>query len=122
MLPPFRFGLGGRMGDGKHYMSWIHLEDLARIFQFALANPVNGPLNAVAPNPVTNREFTKALAAAVHRPAIFPMPPFVLKLLFGEMAEILLSSQRVIPKTAEKAGFKFKFPELREALADALKS
>ena len=121
MLPPFRMGLGGKLGSGQHWMSWIHLEDLAALFQFALANPVSGPLNGVAPNPVINAGFTRALAAAVHRPAIFPVPAFALRLLFGEMSEILLSSQRALPQAAERAGFRFRYPELAPALADVLK-
>jgi uncharacterized protein (TIGR01777 family) len=121
MLPPFKMGVGGKLGSGKHWMSWIHLDDLAGLFQFALANPVSGAINGVAPNPVTNADFTRTLAAAVHRPAIFPVPAFALRLLFGEMGDILLASQRVAPKAAESAGFKFRFPELAGALADALK-
>jgi uncharacterized protein (TIGR01777 family) len=121
MLPPFRMGAGGKLGSGKHWMSWIHLDDLAALFQFALIKPVSGALNGVAPNPVTNADFTRALAAAVHRPAIFPVPAFGLRLLFGEMSEVLLASQRVEPKAAESAGFTFRFPELAPALADILK-
>ena len=121
MLPPFRMGVGGKLGSGKHWMSWIHLEDLAALFQFALANPVSGPLNGVAPNPVINADFTRALAASVHRPAIFPVPAFALRLLFGEMSEILLSSQRALPQAAEAAGFRFRYPELAPALAAVLK-
>jgi uncharacterized protein (TIGR01777 family) len=122
MLPPFKMGVGGKLGTGKHWMSWIHLDDLAALFQFALVNPIGGPVNGVAPNPVTNTDFTKALAAAVHRPAIFPVPAFALHLLFGEMGDILLSSQRVAPKAAQSGGFTFRFPELAPALADALKA
>ena len=122
MLPPFKMGVGGKLGNGRHWMSWIHLDDLASLFQFALAKPVSGAFNGVAPNPVTNADFTKALASAVHRPAIFPVPPFALKLLFGEMAGILLASQRATPKAAQSAGFTFRFPELGPALADVLKS
>jgi len=121
MLPPFRMGAGGKLASGRHWMSWIHLDDLAALFQFALIKPVSGAVNAVAPNPVTNADFTRALAAAVHRPAIFPVPAFGLRLLFGEMSEILLASQRVAPKAAESAGFAFRFPELTGALADVLK-
>jgi uncharacterized protein (TIGR01777 family) len=121
MLPPFKMGVGGKLGSGKHWMSWIHLDDLAALFQFALASPVSGAFNGVAPNPVTNADFTRALAAAVHRPAIFPVPPFALKLLFGEMAEVLLASQRAVPKAAETAGFTFRFQQLGAALADVLK-
>jgi hypothetical protein len=122
MLPPFRMGLGGKLGSGQHWMSWIHLEDLAALFQFALDNPVSGPMNGVAPNPMINAGFTRALAAAVHRPAIFPVPPFALRLLFGEMSQILLSSQRALPQAAERAGFRFRYPELAPALADVLKA
>jgi uncharacterized protein (TIGR01777 family) len=121
MLPPFRMGVGGKLGSGKHWMSWIHLDDLAALFQFALVKPVSGAVNGVAPNPVTNAEFTRTLAAAVHRPAIFPVPGFALRLLFGEMSEILLASQRAAPKAAESAGFTFRFPQLAGALADVLK-
>jgi uncharacterized protein len=122
MLPPFRMGVGGKLGDGKQWMSWIHLDDLASLFRFLLANPVVGPVNGVAPNPVTNAEFTRTLAAALHRPAMFPVPPFALKLLFGEMSGVLLASQKAVPKAAESAGFTFKFPYLDRALADVLKS
>jgi uncharacterized protein (TIGR01777 family) len=121
MLPPFRMGAGGKLGSGRHWMSWIHLEDLAALFQFVLTTPVSGAVNGVAPNPVTNAGFTRALAAAVHRPAIFPVPAFALRLLFGEMSEILLASQRVKPQAAESAGFTFRFPELAGALAAVLK-
>ena len=121
MLPPFRMGVGGKLGSGRHWMSWIHLDDLVGLVQFALAKPVSGAVNGVAPNPVRNGEFTRTLAAAVHRPAIFPMPGFALRLLFGEMSSILLASQRVAPKAAESAGFSFRFPELAGALADVLK-
>jgi uncharacterized protein (TIGR01777 family) len=122
MLPPFKMGVGGNLGNGKHWMSWIHLDDLAALMQFALTNPVSGAVNGVAPNPVKNADFTKALASAIHRPAIFPMPGFALKLVFGEMGGILLASQRVVPKAAEAAGFRFRFPELAGALSDVLKS
>ncbi|MBZ5623528.1 MAG: TIGR01777 family oxidoreductase [Acidobacteriia bacterium] len=121
MLPPFRMGAGGKLGNGKQWMSWIHVQDLVGLFQFALDHPVRGPMNGVAPYPVINADFTKALAAAVKRPAIFPVPGFALRLLFGEMAEILLASQRVLPKEAEAAGFPFRFAQLGPALADVLK-
>jgi hypothetical protein len=122
MLPPFKMGAGGKLGNGRHWMSWIHLDDLAGLMQFALTNPVSGAVNGVAPNPVTNSDFTRALAAAVHRPAIFPVPGFALKLLFGEMGGILLASQRVVPQAAQAAGFQFRFSELAGALSDLLKS
>jgi uncharacterized protein (TIGR01777 family) len=121
MLPPFKVGVGGKIGSGKQWMSWIHLEDLAGLFRFALENPVKGAVNGVAPNPVTNADFTKALAGVLHRPALFPVPPFALKLMFGEMAEVLLGSQRVQPQQAESAGYRYKFSQLEPALADLLK-
>ncbi len=120
MLPPFRMGAGGRLGDGKQWMSWIHLADLAAMFQFAVENPVRGALNGVAPIPVTNADFTQTLAKTLHRPAIFPVPAFGLKVLFGEMSEILLASQRILPAAPEGAGFHWTFPELGGALKDLL--
>jgi uncharacterized protein (TIGR01777 family) len=120
MLPPFRMGVGGKLGDGRQWMSWIHLADLAAMFQFAVEHDVRGALNGVAPIPVTNADFTQALARAVHRPAIFPVPVFGLKLMFGEMSDILLASQRVLPAAPEAAGFKWSFPELGGALKDLL--
>ncbi len=123
MLLPFRLGLGGRLGNGQQWMSWIHLEDLLALIQFALRTPrLSGAVNAVAPHPATNAEFTRALAHALHRPAIFPVPPFALKLLFGEMAEILLGGQRVLPEAAQREGFQFRYFDLAAALEDALGS
>ncbi len=121
MLPPFKMGVGGKLGSGKQWMSWIHLDDLVSLFAFALENPLRGAVNGVAPYPVTNADFTRSLAAAVHRPAIFPVPPFALKLLFGEMSDVLLASQRVQPKQAESANYRYRFPQLEPALADLLK-
>jgi uncharacterized protein (TIGR01777 family) len=122
MLPPFKMGVGGKLGDGRQWMSWIHAEDLAAMFRFAMESAqAPAVMNGVAPNPVTNTDFTRALAAAVHRPAIFPVPPLALKLLFGEMSNTLLSSQRAIPKAAQAAGFQFRFPQLEAALADVLR-
>jgi uncharacterized protein (TIGR01777 family) len=121
MLPPFRMGAGGKLGGGRQWMSWIHLDDLAALYRFALENPIAGPVNAVAPQPVANADFTRELARALHRPALFPVPKLALRLLFGEMSEMLLASQRAVPQAAEAAGFRFRFPELRPALADLLK-
>jgi uncharacterized protein (TIGR01777 family) len=118
MLPPFRWGVGGRLGSGRQWMSWIHLADLVELFRFTMEKPISGVLNGVAPFPVPNREFTQELARAVHRPAWFPVPQFALKTLFGEMAEVLLASQRVTPRAAESAGFRFQFPQLGPALDD----
>jgi uncharacterized protein len=123
MMLPFRLGLGGRLGNGKQWMSWIHIDDLVALIEFAIANPeLSGPVNAAAPAPVTNAEFTRTLARALHRPAIFPVPAFVLKLLFGEMSQILLGSQRVLPEAALRAGFDFRYSDLGVALAAALGS
>jgi uncharacterized protein (TIGR01777 family) len=121
LLPPFRMGVGGKLGSGKQWIPWIHLDDLANLYAFALANPVRGALNGTAPNPVTNADFTRALASAVHRPAILPIPVFAMKVLYGEMADVLFDSQRVLPKQAETEGFRFRFPQLPAALADLLK-
>ncbi len=121
MLPPFRMGLGGRLGSGRQWMSWIHLEDLTALFQFAVERQVRGPLNAVAPYAVTNSEFTRELARTLRRPAVFPVPEFALRLLFGEMADVLLASQRVVPSAAQAAGFRFRFPQLAAALESLLR-
>jgi uncharacterized protein len=121
MLPPFKMGVGGKLASGRQWQSWIHLDDLVGLYKLAIETPLAGAVNGVAPYPVTNADFTKALAAAVHRPAIFPVPAFGLKLLFGEMAEVLLESQRVQPRQAEAAGYRFRFPQLEPALADLLK-
>jgi uncharacterized protein len=121
MLPPFKMGVGGRLANGQQWMSWIHLDDLCEMFRFAAEQPVRGAMNGVAPNPVSNAEFTSALASALHRPAIFPVPALALRMLFGEMSELLLASQRVSAKGAEQAGFRFRFPQLTTALADLLK-
>jgi len=121
MLPPFRMGLGGKIGTGRQWMPWIHAQDLADLFRFAAENPLKGAANGVAPNPVVNADFTRALGSALRRPAIFPVPGFVLDIMFGEMASVLTAGQRAVPKAAEDAGFQFRFPELTAALADLLK-
>jgi uncharacterized protein (TIGR01777 family) len=121
MLTPFRLGLGGRLGDGRQWMSWIHADDLIELFRFAAENEnVNGVLNGSSPHPVTNSEFTRTLARAVHRPAMIPVPKFALRLAFGEMADVLFDSLRVIPQAAERAGFNFRYPQLNAALAQLL--
>lgn len=121
MLWPFKMGAGGRLGDGRQWMSWIHLDDVAGLICFALeqASP-RGPVNATSPNPVRNSDFTRTLARVLRRPAFFTVPDRAMQILFGEMAEILTSSQRVLPKAAEKAGFKFSFPDLGPALKNLL--
>jgi uncharacterized protein (TIGR01777 family) len=121
MLVPFKLGLGGRLGSGRQYMPWIHLDDLVGLMLFAAEQQANrGPMNAVAPTPITNREFTRALAHALHRPAILPAPYFGMRLLFGEFASILFASQRVLPDVATKQGYKFQYPEINTALAEIL--
>ncbi len=114
---PFKLGLGGRIASGKQGFSWVHIEDLCRIILFAIENEkVEGVINAVSPNPVDNNEFTKTLAGVLKRPAIFPVPSFMLKLLFGEGASILIEGQRAVPKKLKGFNFKFKYPQLEEAL------
>ncbi|HZI95439.1 MAG TPA: TIGR01777 family oxidoreductase [Patescibacteria group bacterium] len=120
MLTPFKLGLGGRLGDGRQWMSWIHIEDLVRVILFALQNEaLSGPVNAVAPEPARNADFTVALAGALHRPALMPAPAFALRLALGEMADaLLLSSARVVPGRLAEAGFAWKFPRLEAALGN----
>ena len=121
LLPPFRFGVGGRLGSGHQWMAWIHLEDAVNLILFAVNYAaIRGAVNATAPHPVTNEEFTDRLAQALHRPAILPVPGFALKLAFGEMAEMVLASQRVLPTVAKSAGFRFQYPELHPALENLL--
>ncbi len=117
MLTPFKAGAGGRLGSGRQWMPWIHLHDIAGIFRHVIDNPVKGPLNGAAPGVVTNADFTTALGHALHRPTIMPVPEFALKLMFGEMAEVILSSQRVVPQGTVRSGYKFLYPELGAALA-----
>ena len=121
MLTPFRLGLGGRIGTGRQWMAWIHLKDLCNLILFALSERgVSGALNAVSPNPVTNADFTHALARALHRPAVLPVPPAALKLFFGEMSGVLLASQRAVPEAPLSAGFAFQHADIGEALGDVL--
>lgn len=120
MLPLFRWLLGGRLGNGRQYWSWVHVDDIVALFTFALENDVSGPLNGAAPNPVTNREFTRALAKAVHRPVSLPVPSFSLRLLYGEMADMLLHGQKVLPERTTSLGFEFKYTQLDNALHAAL--
>jgi uncharacterized protein (TIGR01777 family) len=118
MLPAFRLGAGGRLGSGRHWFPWIHREDVAAICQWLLENPeARGAYNAGSPNPVTNAQFTHALGRALGRPTVLPMPAAALKLLFGEMSEILLASDRMLPKRLVEEGFTFRHPQLDGALA-----
>jgi uncharacterized protein (TIGR01777 family) len=117
MLPFFRMGTGGRIGTGRQWMSWIHLDDMIGMALLALNNQaVSGPVNLTAPNPVTNSEFTQTLAEVIHRPAVLPIPVFGLRLLYGEMSQVLLEGQRVLPDAAARAKYQFRYPELRTAL------
>ncbi len=121
MLPPFRMFLGGMLGSGRQWMSWIHLADLAGLILHAVEDPqLRGVVNAVAPSPVRNAQFTRTLARTIRRPALFTVPEFGLKLLFGDMAQILLASQRIYPRAAEKAGYRFLYPDLGPALKNLL--
>lgn len=122
MLTPFRMGVGGKIGSGRQWMSWIALDDVVRGIEYLLAcETVNGPVNFVAPNPVRNDEFTRTLGRVLSRPTIFPIPAFGVRLVFGEMADaLLLSSQRVEPKALNEAGFKFSHSALESALHHTL--
>lgn len=121
MLPAFRMGVGGRLGSGRHYFPWIHREDMASIYAWLLGNAqARGAYNASAPNPVTNSEFTRALGRALGRPTKLPVPEAALKLLFGEMSEILLVSDRMLPRRLLDEGFRFRYPDLEGALAAML--
>ena len=118
MLPPFRMGVGGRIGSGRQWMSWIALDDVVGVIQHALAtDAVHGPVNAVAPTPVTNAEFTRTLGKVLHRPTVFPLPAFIVRLAFGEMGEaLLLGSQRVDCGKLLASGYRFRHSELKPAL------
>jgi uncharacterized protein (TIGR01777 family) len=123
MALPFKLGAGGRLGDGRQWMSWLTLGEAVRIVRFALAtSTLAGPVNAVTPNPVRNSEFTKVLAKALHRPALFPAPALALRLAVGEMADaLLLGSQKVMPSKLTEAGYIFGQPDLAGALADVFR-
>jgi len=121
MLVPFKVGIGGRFGDGKQWMPWIHLDDLVSLYVFAAENgSAEGPLNAAAPETVTNEQFTKTLGKVLGRPTFIPAPRFALQAVLGELAGFVLSSQKVIPEATERAGFKFRFGQLELALRAVL--
>lgn len=121
MVIPFKLGVGGRIGDGKQYMPWVHRHDVVNALLWMLSDDAaNGVYNVVSPNPVTNATFSRTLAGALGRPALFPIPAPVLKLALGEMSRLLLTGQRAVPERLEQAGFRFSYPELDLALREAL--
>ena len=123
MLLPFKLGIGGVVGSGKQWMSWISIDDHIRVINYAIEyENVRGAVNSVSPNPVTNGEFTKTLGEVLYRPTILPLPSFAVNMVFGEMGDaLLLASTRVVPKRLEDAGFEFKYPELKTAIEHAVK-
>jgi uncharacterized protein len=122
MLTPFRLGIGGPVAGGRQYLPWIHIDDVVGIYLAAIDGSAwSGPVNASAPEPVTNAEFSKALGRALHRPAFAPVPAFAIRALYGDMAEIVTEGQRAVPRRALELGYSFAHPDLDEALADALR-
>lgn len=120
-ISPWKLGLGGPLGNGRQWMAWIHQSDAVGLFLWAASQTeVRGAVNVASPNPVTNAQFSRALGRALHRPAIFPLPAFLLRLIVGEFSDALLCSQRVLPTVAEKQGYTFQYPDVTEALKAAL--
>jgi uncharacterized protein (TIGR01777 family) len=120
MLLPFKLGAGGPLGSGRQWWSWVHRDDLVKLIIFALDSNCQGALNATAPHPVRQKDFAKVLGKVLHRPTFMPAPAFALKIVLGGFSTELLSSKRVYPRKTQDAGFRFQFPELHNALADAL--
>ncbi len=121
MLTPFKLGLGGRIGSGRQWWSWVSMDDLVAVYRFALEGDLTGPVNLTSPNPATNAQFVKALGRSLHRPTVFPLPAIAVRTLFGEMGEaVLVEGQRVLPARLQDAGFAFTYPELDAALTRAL--
>ena len=121
MLTPFKLGAGGRLGSGKQWVSWVHIDDVVGMLVHASRSAgVRGAMNAVSPHPVTNADFTRQLGHAVHRPAVLPIPKTALRIAFGELGETLVASQRVLPRVAERTGYAFKYANLDGALAAAV--
>jgi uncharacterized protein (TIGR01777 family) len=121
MLPFFRLGIGGPVAGGRQYVPWIHLADAVAAVLFCLDNETaSGAVNVTAPQSVTNAEFSRALGRALHRPAILPVPSQALRLLYGEMAEIVITGQRALPRRLTELGFQFQHPQLLEALQDVV--
>jgi uncharacterized protein (TIGR01777 family) len=121
MLRPFKMGVGGPVAGGHQYMSWVHLDDVVGALLFFLDNEeASGPINVTAPEPVTNAEFSKALGRALHRPAVMPVPGLAVKLLYGDMAEVVTTGKRAMPKRLQELGYEFRHPDLDEALREAV--
>ncbi|MDX1612612.1 MAG: TIGR01777 family oxidoreductase, partial [Candidatus Thermoplasmatota archaeon] len=120
IVKPFHWGLGGPLGSGRQWFPWIHVEDEVRALAFLLKQPVEGPVNLTAPNPVRNKVYTKALGKVLHRPTLLPIPKFAIQLLYGGAADLLFASQRVLPARLEAEGFTFQHPEIEAALHDLL--
>ncbi|MEC0266518.1 TIGR01777 family oxidoreductase [Paenibacillus anseongense] len=119
MAFPYKLGVGGTIGSGRQWLSWIHIEDMVRLIDFCIQNEkISGPVNATAPNPVTNKQFGAQLAQALHRPNLFPLPAFVMKLAFGELSTLLLEGQKVLPHVLLQHGFSFTYRSVDKALAD----
>lgn len=121
MLPPFRLGVGGRVGSGKQMISWIHIEDFLRIVRFVIQKEdLSGVVNITTPHPVNNAQFSKVLARTIHRPSFMIVPPFLLRLLYGKSSRVVIRGVNVLPKKLLDAGYRFRFPELKAALKDLL--
>jgi uncharacterized protein (TIGR01777 family) len=120
MLLPFKLGVGGPVAGGRQYMPWIHIDDVVGIYAQAVHDDWNGPVNATAPEPVTNKEFSKALGRALRRPAVAPIPALAIRALYGQMAEIVTEGQRAVPRRVLELGYEFRHPALDEALQDAV--
>tara|TARA_Y100000389_G_scaffold12534_1_gene11316 strand:- start:9238 stop:10119 length:882 start_codon:yes stop_codon:yes gene_type:complete len=119
MMPSFKFGLGGAIGSGAQYMSWIHINDVINAIEHIIDNNIDDSINLVSPNPVTNKEFSKSLASALNRPCLFNIPSFVVKALFGQMGqELLIDGQKIAPKRLIESNFKFEFEDINKALKD----
>ncbi len=122
MLPPFKYFVGGKLGNGNQWFPWIHFDDEIQIILFAMEhNTITGAVNLASPNPITNKDFSSALGKTIHRPSIFPVPAYILKMMLGEMSEMLLGGQKVIPEKLLRAGYKFSYPNLTAALNSLLK-
>jgi uncharacterized protein len=120
MILPFKFFAGGYIGKGTQYLSWLHIEDLARLMEFTIVNSISGIINFVSPNPITYENFAKILSKVIHRPALLNTPEFIIKMILGESAELVLASQKVIPEKALNSGFNFKYATLEKCLRNLL--